>query len=83
MKRTEKNKIMQPTNLVTAANVNNMKCHISRMCGMVGLPVSVETVGEIMGMFSYESESIETCVFAWIKETRGVYFPGCTPLPAH
>jgi hypothetical protein len=74
MTLAKKMKIMESTNLVTAANVNYMKCHIN---GMIGLPSAfarIESVEQVMNIFDYETEEVETIVFAWIKENREVVF---------
>ena len=67
-------KIMQATNLVTATNVNYMKCHINGMIGLPGVFARIESVEQVMNIFDYETEEVEAIVFAWIKENREVVF---------
>ena len=52
---------MKTTNLVTEANKNNMAYHMLGMVEKINYLNSIET---IMGMFVYETESVETAVFA-------------------
>jgi dihydroxyacetone kinase DhaKLM complex PTS-EIIA-like component DhaM len=65
---------MENTNLVTAANVNKMKCHINGMVKVFpDMGATFLQVEQAMSMFDYESEEIETIVFAWIKENRTIW----------
>jgi hypothetical protein len=65
---------MQATNLVTAANVNKMKCHINGMVGFPGAQATILDVDQAMGHFDFETEEVEIIVFAWIKENREIIF---------
>ncbi len=63
---------MQSTNLVTAANIDHMKCHINSMIGFPEVGATYLQIEQAMSMFDYESEDIETVVFAWIRDRRDV-----------
>ena len=52
---------MKATNLVTAENTNNMAYH---MLGMVEKIDYLNSIDTIMSMFVYETEQVETDVFA-------------------
>ena len=66
---------MTQTNLVTITNVDKMKCHIN---GLVALPwiknVTYMEIEQAMSHFDYETEQIETVVFAYIREIRNIVF---------
>jgi hypothetical protein len=65
---------MKNTNLVTAANVNMMKCHINGMVShFPDMWATFLQVEQAMSHFDYESEEVETIVFAWIKENRTIW----------
>lgn len=54
---------MASTNMVTASNVNYLKVHILNMVDISNYLISSD---QMMGMFEYETEEIETIVSSYI-----------------
>lgn len=62
---------MNATNFVTTANQSKM---MYKMLNMIEPVHYLQSINEIMSMFDYESESIETNVFSFLLNESQVKF---------
>jgi hypothetical protein len=57
---------MQNTNLISASNLDHMKCHVNKMVGsFCNEEQMLNQIESAMCHFDYESETIETEVFSY------------------
>ena len=58
------------TNLITSANQSNMSYHILKMIDKINY---LDSINEMMMMFEYQTERVESNVFAFLLEECQIF----------